>query len=60
MQEGTKFHRQRWHNQKYYTWVEQQGKAIDELRALAHPDFWLKEQAKTPEIDKQLAKARGF
>ena len=27
-QEGTKFHRQRWHNQKYYTWVEQQGKAI--------------------------------
>jgi hypothetical protein len=25
-QEGTKFHRQRWHNQKYYTWVEQQGK----------------------------------
>jgi len=59
-QEGTKFHRQRWHNQKYYTWVEQQGKAIDELRALANPDFWLKEQAKTPEIDKQLAKARGF
>ncbi|MGD0649708.1 MAG: hypothetical protein ABSA97_00955 [Verrucomicrobiia bacterium] len=33
---------------------------IDELRALANPDFWLKEQAKTPEIDKQLAKARGF
>ena len=59
-QEGTKFHRQRWHNQKYYTWVEQQGKAIDELRALANPDFWLKEQARTPEIDKQLAKARGF
>ena len=22
LQEGTKFHRQRWHNQKYYTWVE--------------------------------------
>jgi hypothetical protein len=60
VQEGTPFHRTRWHNQKYYTWVEQQGKAIDELRALANPDFWLKEQAKTPEIDKQLAKARGF
>jgi cysteine synthase len=59
-QEGTKFHRQRWHNQKYYTWVEQQGKAIDELRALANPDFWLKEQAKTADIDKQLARARGF
>jgi hypothetical protein len=32
---------------------------IDELRALANPDFWLKEQAKAPEIDKKLAKARG-
>jgi len=52
VQEGTKFNRQRWHNQKYYTWVEQQGKAIDDLCALANPDFWLKEQAKTPEIDK--------
>ncbi len=59
-QEGTKFHRQRWHNQKYYTWVEQQGKAIDDLRALANPDFWLKEQGKIAEIDRQLAKARGF
>jgi cysteine synthase len=60
VQEGTKFNRQRWHNQKYYTWVEQQGKESDELRALANPDFWLKEQAKTTEIDKKLAKARGF
>ena len=33
---------------------------IDELRALANPDFWLREQAKTPEIDKQLAKAGGW
>jgi len=32
----------------------------DELRALANPDFWLKEQARTPDIDKKLAKARGF
>jgi cysteine synthase A len=60
VQEGTPFHRQRWHNQKYYTWVEQQGKEIDELRALANPDFWLKEQAKISDIDKQLAKARGY
>jgi cysteine synthase len=60
VQEGTKFHRTRWHNQKYYTWVEQQGKGITELRALANPEFWLKEQAKTADIDKKLAKARGF
>ncbi|MGA2137441.1 MAG: pyridoxal-phosphate dependent enzyme [Verrucomicrobiia bacterium] len=60
VQEGTAFHRTRWHNQKYYTWVEQQGKGINELRALADPEFWVKEQAKTPEMDKQIAKARGF
>jgi cysteine synthase len=60
VQEGTAFHRTRWHNQKYYTWVEQQGKNVDELRALADQEFWLKEQAKTADIDKKLAKARGF
>jgi cysteine synthase A len=60
VQEGTKFHRQRWHNQKYYTWVEQQGKTIEELRALADPAFWLREQSKIADIDKQLARARGF
>jgi cysteine synthase len=60
VQEGTTFHRTRWHNQKYYTWVEQQGKNVDELRALADQEFWLKEQAKTADIDKKLAKARGF
>ena len=60
VQQGTVFHRQRWHNLKYYTWVEQQGKSIDELRALAKPEFWLQEQAKIADIDKKLAKARGF
>ena len=59
VQEGPPYHRERWHNQKYYTWVEQQGKSVDELRALANPEFWLKEQAKTADIDKKLAKARG-
>ena len=54
------YNRTRWHNQKYYTWVEQQGKEADELRALANPDFWLKEQAKIADIDKKLSKARGF
>ena len=60
VQEGTPYQRQRWHNQKYYTWVEQQGKKIDELRALATPEFWLKEQAKIAGIDKKLQEARGF
>ncbi len=28
------------HNLKYYTWVEQQGKAVEELNAQWAPDYW--------------------
>jgi hypothetical protein len=28
------------HNLKYYTWVEQQGKACEELNAQWNPDHW--------------------
>jgi cysteine synthase len=28
------------HNFKYFTWVEQQGKDVEELRRLWDPDFW--------------------
>jgi cysteine synthase len=30
------------HNLKYFTWVEQQGKAVEELNAQWDPDFWQK------------------
>ena len=32
--------RKRIHNLKYFTWVEQQGKSVDELDALWSPAFW--------------------
>lgn len=32
--------RKRLHNFKYFTWVEQQGRTVDELRALWSEDFW--------------------
>ena len=28
------------HNLKYYTWVEQQGKTVEELNAQWHPEYW--------------------
>jgi cysteine synthase len=28
------------HNLKYFTWVEQQGKTMEELNELWHPEFW--------------------
>src|SRR5207237_9636376 len=31
--EGSEATRIRWHNQKYFTWVEQQGKSLEELEA---------------------------
>ncbi len=33
--------RQMLHNFKYFTWVEQQGRDVDELRRLWDPDFWV-------------------
>lgn len=43
MQELTYADRKRVHNLKYYTWVEQQGKTVEELNAL-----WYDTEARTP------------
>jgi cysteine synthase len=57
--EGSRPVRERWHNQKYFTWVEQQGKTVKELAALADPAFWLGEQARIAEIDARQREARA-
>ena len=56
--EGSRETRRRWHNQKYYTWVEQQGKGVEELRAQEDPGFWLAQQARIPELDAALRSKR--
>lgn len=56
--EGTRESRARWHNLKYYTWVEQQGKTVDELNAQRSPEYWLAEQARVAEIDVKLKAVR--
>jgi cysteine synthase A len=56
--EGTQEMRRQWHNLKYYTWVEQQGKSVEELDAQLNPDWWLREQAKVVEIDKRIGATR--
>ncbi|NUQ05272.1 MAG: pyridoxal-phosphate dependent enzyme [Anaerolineae bacterium] len=55
---GTRESRERWHNLKYYTWVEQQGKTVQELDAQRDPEWWLGHQAKVQEIDARLKAAR--
>ena len=56
--EGTRHARERWHNLKYYTWVEQQGKTVAELDAQRDPDWWLCHQERVAEIDKRLNQMR--
>lgn len=48
----------RWHNLKYYTWVEQQGKSVQELDAQRDPDWWVKHQTLVPEMDSKLKAMR--
>jgi len=43
------------HNLKYFTWVEQQGRTVEELRELWSPDFWEKTYAQVEEWDARIA-----
>jgi len=47
--------RKRLHHFKYYTWVEQQGKTVDEINELWDPDFWEEAYAQVPQWDKLIA-----
>ncbi len=56
--EGTTEMRKQWHNLKYYTWVEQQGKTVEELNAQSDQAWWMKHQAMVSEIDAKLKATR--
>ncbi|MCJ7620845.1 MAG: pyridoxal-phosphate dependent enzyme [Anaerolineae bacterium] len=59
IEEGTHRTRNQWHNLKYYTWVEQQGKTVEELDAQRHQEYWEAQQALVEEIDRKIHQARG-
>jgi len=42
------------HNFKYFTWVEQQQRDVDDLRALWEPEFWERTFAQADECDAQI------
>jgi cysteine synthase A len=58
MKEGTQDVRRQWHNLKYYTWCEQQGKSVEELNAQLDPEWWLSAQAEIEFIDQGIKRAR--
>lgn len=55
---GTPEARERWHNLKYYTWVEQQGKTVEELDAQRDQGWWAEHQQMVQEIDQRLVSIR--
>jgi cysteine synthase len=57
--EGTPEVRRRWHNQKYFTWVEQQGRTVADLRAQEDPSWWVAEQERAHEIDRGIRERRS-
>jgi cysteine synthase len=49
------YERLRVHNLKYYTWIEQQGKELEELNAQWYDrDYWENIQAQTAEVDRLI------
>jgi cysteine synthase len=56
--EGDRRVRRRWHNQKYFTWVEQQGRRVEELREQEDAGFWLAQQERAHEVDRLLLERR--
>ncbi|MFN8378570.1 MAG: pyridoxal-phosphate dependent enzyme [Anaerolineae bacterium] len=58
VQDGTRHNHDRWHNLKYYTWVEQQGKTVQELDAQRDPAWWEKHQTRVADIDAKLVEWR--
>ena len=59
IEEATRRTRNQWHNLKYYTWIEQQGKTIEELNAQRYQDYWEAQQARVADIDQRIHEARG-
>jgi cysteine synthase len=59
IKDGTPDMRRQWHNLKYYTWVEQQGKSVEELNAQLDPKWWIEHQQLVPEIDARIKQARA-
>ncbi|MBO8138886.1 MAG: pyridoxal-phosphate dependent enzyme [Thermosipho sp. (in: Bacteria)] len=56
--EGDKYSRERWHNLKYYTWIEQQGKTLEELNAQKSQEYWVNQQEKTKITDEKILEYR--
>ncbi|MGH9803416.1 MAG: pyridoxal-5'-phosphate-dependent protein subunit beta, partial [Blastocatellia bacterium] len=58
IKDGTPDARRQWHNLKYFTWVEQQGKTVEGLDVQRDPEWWIRHQQLIPEMDARIAAVR--
>ena len=56
MRELTYYDKRQIHNLKYFTWIEQQGKELDELNAQWYdfPDYWYRVHRQVEDIDRLI------
>ncbi|MFT5422494.1 MAG: cysteine synthase A [Phycisphaerales bacterium] len=54
MRELTLADRKSLHNLKYFTWVEQQSRDVEDLRKLWDPEFWTEQYAQVDDWDRQI------
>jgi cysteine synthase len=54
MRELTSVDRRALHNLKYFTWVEQQRRSVEDLEMLWDPDFWTRTYAQADEWDRLI------
>jgi hypothetical protein len=59
IEEGTRRNRNQWHNLKYFTWVEQQGKGVSELDAQRGQDYWEAQQVEVGKVDRLIEEYRA-
>ncbi len=52
--------RKQLHNLKYFTWVEQQQRTVDDLNRLWDPEFWTETFAQVDEWDRRIEQFNGL
>jgi len=60
IREGTNHAHDCWANLKYFTWVEQQGKGVEDLKAQRSSEYWQREQSLVQDTDRMIREQRGF
>ena len=58
IKDGTPDMRRQWQNLKFFSWVEQQGKTVEELDAQKDPEWWIRHQQLVGETDRMIRQAR--